>query len=93
MSIGMAVIMHGGRAFSGDVALRVVGDVGDGHDGASQPFGCRAVMIAHMLVSGCIGAVGPPFSGRRSRLQLMHSTRAVPGAWLPKIYKSQERAG
>jgi hypothetical protein len=46
----MAVIMRGGRAFSGGAAARVVGDVGAGRDGAPRPFGCRAVMIAHARV-------------------------------------------
>jgi hypothetical protein len=55
----VAVVVRGERAFSGDVAARVVGDVGGGRDGALRPFGCRVVMITHACASGCFGAVGP----------------------------------
>jgi hypothetical protein len=50
MPIVVAVIVRGGCAFLGDVAVRVVGDVGGGRDGAPRRFGCRAVMIAHTRV-------------------------------------------
>jgi hypothetical protein len=51
--------VRGGRAFSGGAAAHVVGDVGCGRDGLPRPFGCRAVMIAHVRVSSRFDDVGP----------------------------------
>jgi hypothetical protein len=36
----------------------IVGDAAGGRDGATRPFGCRAVMIAHACVRGHFGATG-----------------------------------
>jgi hypothetical protein len=55
----VAVVMRGGRTFSGSTAARVVGDVGCRSDGPSRPFGCRATMITHARAPGCFGDVGP----------------------------------
>jgi hypothetical protein len=55
----VAVIVRGGHAFSGGATTRIVGDVGDGRDGAPRPFSFRAVMIAHARTSDRFGAVGP----------------------------------
>jgi hypothetical protein len=55
----VAVIMHGGRAFSGGATARVVGDVGGGRDGSPRPFDCHAAMIAHARAPYRFGMVGP----------------------------------
>jgi hypothetical protein len=49
-------------------------------------------MIACVRAPGRFGhgGVRSSVTGRR-RLQLMHPARAVPGVWLPWIYKSKER--
>jgi hypothetical protein len=44
----VAAVVRGRRAFSGGAAAHVVGDEGGRRDGPPQPFGCRAVMIAHV---------------------------------------------
>jgi hypothetical protein len=59
MATVVAVIVRGGRAFSGSAATRVVGIVGGGRDRAARPFGCRSAMITHARASGCFDAVGP----------------------------------
>jgi hypothetical protein len=59
MAAVAAAVVHGGRAFSGGAAARVVDGVGGECDGAPRPFGCSAVMIAHACASGRFGTVGP----------------------------------
>jgi hypothetical protein len=59
MAAVMAAVMRSGRAFSGGATTHIVGDVGGGRDGASQPFGSCAIMIAHARVSGRFSTVGP----------------------------------
>jgi hypothetical protein len=93
MTAVTAVVVCCGRAFSSVATARVVGDVGGGRDGPPRPLGCRAVMIARARASYRFSVVGPPVSGRCSRLQLMRAARAVRGAWLPQIYKSKKREG
>jgi hypothetical protein len=58
MAAVVTAVVRCGRAFSGDATASVVDDMGGGRDGASWPFGCCAVMIAHARASGCFGAVG-----------------------------------
>jgi hypothetical protein len=62
MPIVVAAIVRSGRAFSGGAAVRVVGDVGGGRDGAPRPFGCRVVMIVHARMSGCFRRGGARLS-------------------------------
>jgi hypothetical protein len=59
MAAVAAAVMHGGRAFSGGAATRVVDGMGGGCDRAPRPFGCSAVMIAHACASVHFGTVGP----------------------------------
>jgi hypothetical protein len=59
MTTVVAVIVRGGRTFSGGAAARIVGDVGGGRDGAPRPFSCRTVMIARAHSSSRFGTVGP----------------------------------
>jgi hypothetical protein len=58
----VVVVVRRGRAFSGDAAARVVGDVGGRHDGPLRLFGCRAVVIAHA-----------PFQRRGARLSVAYA--------------------
>jgi hypothetical protein len=58
MSVVVATVVRSGRAFSGSAAAGVVDDVGGGRDGVSRPFGCRAVMIAHVRAPGRSAADG-----------------------------------
>jgi hypothetical protein len=80
----VAAVVRCRRTFSGGTTC-LVGDVGgEGgrggrRDGPPRPFGCRAVMIAHMRV---LAWWGPPVSGRCSHLQLMRAARAIRGARL-----------
>jgi hypothetical protein len=41
------------------VRCGVVGSVG--RDGASRPFGCHVVMIAHKRIPGRFGGAGPAY--------------------------------
>jgi hypothetical protein len=63
--------------------MSVVDDMGGRRDGASWPFGCYAVMIAHARSSGRFSMVGLAVHGRRCRLQLMRAERAVFGNVAP----------
>jgi hypothetical protein len=58
MTAVVTAIVRCGHAFSGDTTAHVVGDVGGGRDGPPQPFGCRAVMIAHVRASCRFVVVG-----------------------------------
>jgi hypothetical protein len=59
MAVVMATVVRGGHAFSGGATASVVDEVGAGHDGTLRPFGCCAVMIAHVRTSGRFSTVGP----------------------------------
>jgi hypothetical protein len=54
----MAMVVRCGRAFSGDTAARIVGDVGVGRDRLPRPFGFRAVMIVRARAPDRFGVVG-----------------------------------
>jgi hypothetical protein len=55
----VAAIVRRGRAFSGGATACVVVYVGGRRDGPPQPFGNRAVMIAHACAPGRFGDVRP----------------------------------
>jgi hypothetical protein len=83
MVVVTVAVVRSGRAFSGVVVARVVGDVGGRHDGASRPFGNHIVMIAHTHVSGRLAQWGLSFNDRWRCLQLMRAARVVHGSMAP----------
>jgi hypothetical protein len=91
MAIVTVVNVRGRRAFSGDAAARVVGDVGDRRDGAPRPFGCHAVMIAHACASGCFGVVGPTSPLSICRLSFSFSFLGRASLPLPKVASFSRR--
>jgi hypothetical protein len=58
MTAVTTAVVRCGRIFSSGATARVVGDMGSGRDGPPQPFGCRAVMIAHVRTSCRLGVAG-----------------------------------
>jgi hypothetical protein len=78
MAAVVAAVVRSGRAFSGSTAVSVVDDVGGGCDGVPQPFGCRAVMIAHARAPDCFSSVGP--AGQRQTVSPAVNARGVCGS-------------
>jgi hypothetical protein len=72
----VAVVMRGGRIFSGGATAHVVGDVGADVTGRHGPS-VAAPQWSRVRACPTVSAWwGPPVSGRCSRLQLMHVARA-----------------
>jgi hypothetical protein len=59
MAVVVAAVERSGCTFSGGASVGVVDDVGGGREGASRPFGCHTVMIAHARAPGRFNTVGP----------------------------------